>query len=261
MLNPHTRDLPTPFQLFRYITGSEHLHFGLFESLEEPIANAQERMMSRLLDLFPTQVAQVLDVGCGIGGTSVTLAQRDLRVVGFAPDEGLMTYARLLAKESGVAERTRFHAQGLFEFEPTEGDCFDVVISQESLQYIHPLEQTMACLRQRVRPGGRLIIGDQVLRDPRGKSMVQFHSSEDILALAQSNGFSLLSHDDITEQASLTPAVSVAKLVSEGPAILEYFGDPTGSLKHDLEVCIRNGKEEYEAYQNGQIGYELFSFE
>ena len=72
--------------------------------------------------------------------------------------------------------RVHFFDAGLFDYEPAKGVAYDVVLSQESLQYIHPLNKTMAVLRERVRHGGRLVIGDQVLRDPRGKNMVQFHS-------------------------------------------------------------------------------------
>lgn len=255
------RNLPTPFQMFRYMTGSEHLHFGLFEHVGETVSVAQDRMMRRVLSSFPSAVERVLDVGCGIGGTTCELAARGMYVVAFAPDQGLIDSGRALAEERGVSDHTEFYVAGLQDL-PRQGiEPFDVVLSQESLQYIHPLDETMGRLHDLLRPRGRLVIGDQVLRDPRGRASVQFHTSADILSEAASHGLSLLEHQDVTEMARHTGPVTLAILQQEKERIIEFFADQHPQIREDVEVCLRNGGEEAQWFVEGQIGYELFSFE
>ena len=217
--------------------------------------------MRPVLSLFPDVADRALDVGCGIGGTTCELADRGMHVVAFAPDQGLIESCRALAAERGVSEQTEFYVAGLHDL-PRQGiHPFDVVLSQESLQYIHPLDETMARLHDLLRPEGRLVIGDQVLRDPRGHSLVQFHTSADILAEAAAHELALLEHHDVTEMARHTGPVTLAILRQEKERIIEFFSDQHPQIREDVEVCLHNGGEEAQWFVEGRIGYELFSFE
>lgn len=254
------RVLPTPFQMFRYMTGSEHLHFGLFLSPDDDFAVAQDRNMQHLLRWIPVDAAKVLDVGCGIGGTSVTLAERGHHVTAFAPDQPLIDYGRALAAQRGVAARCQFFRATLQDV-PGNTEPFDVVLSQESLQYIHPLHWTMQRLFQLTKPGGRLVIGDQVLRAPEHRKHVQFHTSQDILAEAKAAGFVLVHHQDVTAMARHTVPVSLRLLRQLRPEILSFFATAHPDIEHHLDVCLHNGGIEAEWYLQGKIGYEHFAFD
>lgn len=254
------RRLPTPFQLFRYMTGSEHLHFGLFESPDEPMATAQERNMRLLLQRVPAAPSRVLDVGCGIGGTSVALAERGHRVLGIAPEPPLIDYARALAADRGVAGRCEFRAARLQDL-PADAGPFDVVLSQESLQYIHPLEEAMRRIAALTRPGGRVVVGDQVLRELRYRNLCQFHDSAGILAAAEAAGLRLVHHGDVTRQALHQVPVSLRILKHLRAEILEFFRPAHPDIEHHLDVCLRNGGVEGDYYWRGWIGYEHFAWD
>jgi len=255
--------LPTPFQIFRYVTGSEHLHFGLWKDPLDPrpdaIYRAQAHMTERLMKLLPDPPARLIDVGCGIGGTSVMLAERGFTTEGYAPSQGLIDYASALAATHGVAERCTF-GNLPFQEVPHPATPFDVAFSQESLQYIHPLEATVRKLWEFVRPGGRLVVGDQVLRVPEGKGHVQFHLSEDIRAEAEKVGFRLFHHEDVTAEAAPTVRRSLQFLEQHGEKIARLMEDVHPAIREDIRVCVDNGGQEATAYEQGQLGYELFAW-
>lgn len=253
--------LPTPYQIFRYMTRSEHLHFGLFRDRDEDFGAAQERMMQRLLELFPRDAKTVVDVGCGIGGTSCAMAERGLQVQAFAPEPGLIEYAKAVAAERGLADRTEFHACRLQEV-PRQGiGPFDVVITQESLQYLHPLGDTLQRFWSLLREGGRLVIGDQVLRSSEHREHVQFHIADEIRAQAEQVGFALAHHEDVTAMARHTGPVSLGILREQRDDLIALFEPLQPKIAEDLDVCLTNGAIEASWYDQGKMGYELFAFD
>src|SRR6516162_101923 len=66
-------DLATPF--YRLLWGP-HIHHGLWEGDESP-DDAQRRLIDRLAKSAALAAGQtVLDVGCGMGGSTIELARR-----------------------------------------------------------------------------------------------------------------------------------------------------------------------------------------
>jgi 2-polyprenyl-3-methyl-5-hydroxy-6-metoxy-1,4-benzoquinol methylase len=253
--------LETPFQIFRYMTGSEHLHFGLWDDANDPrpdaIARAQAAMTKLLSAHLPPAPARVIDVGCGIGGTAIDLAHKGYTVDALAPPVGLIRYANEEAAEQDVADKAKFFATGFLDV-PLPGEPYDIGLSQESLQYIHPLKSTLEHFHACIKPGGWLIVGDQVLRALEGRGMVQFHVSAEIRELAGEAGFELAHHQDITDLAKPTVNNAVRYLERHTPKIVEFFAADQPNIAADLQVCIDNGKQEAAAYEHGQLGYELF---
>lgn len=255
------RRLETPFQIFRYMTGSEHLHFGLWEDPDDlrpdAIARAQAAMTAKLSAHLPPPPARVIDVGCGIGGTAIGLAALGYTVDALAPPPGLIHYANEVAAEKGLGDKARFHAAGFLDV-PVPSEPYDVGLSQESLQYIHPLKSTLEHFHACIKPGGWLVVGDQVLRALEGRGMVQFHISEEIRDLANEAGFDLVHHEDITNLARPTVGNAVRYLERHAHALVEFFQADQPNIAADLQVCVDNGKQEAAAYAAGQLGYELF---
>ena len=83
--------------LYRMLWG-EHLHHGYWED-NESIARAQIQLMERLAEKAAIpRGAQVLDIGCGLGGSAFWLAdQYDCRVTGLTISP---VQARMATKES-----------------------------------------------------------------------------------------------------------------------------------------------------------------
>ncbi len=97
---------------------------------------------------------RVLDVGCGGGILSESMAQRGARVTGIDMGEMPLRVAELHTLESGVeVEYRRTPVETLAAEEP-EG--FDLITCMEMLEHVpHPASVVDACARL-VRPGGKV---------------------------------------------------------------------------------------------------------
>ncbi len=97
---------------------------------------------------------QVLDVGCGGGILSESMAGRGAEVMGIDLGEKALKVAQLHKLESGAAVNYRLVAvEALAEEQP---ESFDVVTCMEMLEHVpDPAAVVLACARL-VRPGGRV---------------------------------------------------------------------------------------------------------
>ena len=111
--------------------------------------------------------AAALDVGCGVGWSTIALARAfpALRVTGVDSDEASITDARRNAAGSDVADRVRFEVRGASE--PATGESVgaagsaDVVFFFEALHDMaHPVA-ALATARVALRPGGRVVVVDE----------------------------------------------------------------------------------------------------
>ncbi len=91
----------------------------------------------------PIEGRSVLDVGCGPGHYSITLAQRGAaRVVGIDFAEGMLQLATEHAKKVGVGERCKFMVADFYEYAPQE--LFDYVIVMGFMDYMPDPEKVVA---------------------------------------------------------------------------------------------------------------------
>lgn len=87
--------LPEPFNFYRLVLESDHLHFGVWpeDRPDLTLEEAQEVMFNELLGYFPDPPATVLDVGCGLGPSTFYLAKKGYDVTGIAPSNEIIDYA------------------------------------------------------------------------------------------------------------------------------------------------------------------------
>ncbi|GAA6034257.1 hypothetical protein JCM8097_003810 [Rhodosporidiobolus ruineniae] len=104
--------------------------------------------------LRPTDT--LLDVGCGPGSISCTLAQHVAKVTGIEHEsagEATLEGARLLAKDLDVADRVSFHFADALAL-PFEDNSFDVVYCHQVLQHV---PDPVGVLREMRRVSKRLV--------------------------------------------------------------------------------------------------------
>lgn len=108
--------------------------------------------------------ATVLDVGCGGGILSESMAQRGARVVGIDMAEASLQVARLHALESEVTLDYRHEtAEALAD---KEAGRYDVVTCLELLEHVPDPGQLVAACSKLVRPGGSCFFST-INRSPR----------------------------------------------------------------------------------------------
>lgn len=199
--------------LFHFFLGTRDLHYGLWEDdLELSVQNfpqAQKRYSEFLIEHFPEDVTDVLDVGCGAGGLASELIDRGYKVQGVSPSPLLSEAAQKTAGDSFVIHSGRFE-----EVEIPGGEKFDLVMFSESFQYID-LKQSIRKAKSLLRPGGHILICDFFKRDNvPGKTVIGGgHPYARFQAELDASGLQTVHDIDITQQTA--PNLDLVHLMGE----------------------------------------------
>ncbi len=107
---------------------------------------------------------QVVDVGCGGGILSESMAKRGAEVVGIDMGEAPLGVARLHTLESGVkVDYRHMTAEALADASPAS---FDIVTCMELLEHVPDPSSTVAACARMVRPGGHVFFST-INRNPK----------------------------------------------------------------------------------------------
>lgn len=105
----------------------------------------------------------VLDSGCGLGGTAVTLAQQyGVNVSGVTICESHVPLAQQWAEEQEVGDLVKFYHGDFMEL-PFPDATFDVVVNQESFCYATDRLAYLRGVSRVLKPGGRWQMLDFIL--------------------------------------------------------------------------------------------------
>jgi SAM-dependent methyltransferase len=140
------------------------LHFGY----EQPGEKGHAASLLALNHVMAEHVAmrrgeRVFDAGCGVGGTSLWLAEEyDAEVVGVNLVDDHVERARRYARERGHRGNIRFE-QADYTATGFDPDDFDIVWAQESA--CHTPDKPGFCTEaaRLLRPGGRIVMAEYVL--------------------------------------------------------------------------------------------------
>jgi SAM-dependent methyltransferase len=220
--------LDAALSLARWLTGAEHLHYGLWDGLAPVAANlgpAQEAYTAHLLSFLPRGALRILDVGGGAGATAARLIALGHSVEIVVPSPLLADRCRANAPDAVV------HACRLEDY--TGEDVFDVVLFSESWQYI-PQESSFSVAAARLAPGGTLLIAD-VFRSGhydgvgRIRKVGGGHRLSSFRAALADQPFEVTAEDDITDRAA--PSIDVEQ------GLYAVIGDAL--LRIDAELAAR----------------------
>ena len=160
-------DLSTLF--YRLLWGP-HIHHGFWEADESPLV-AQVQLTQRLAARAGIVGGErVLDVGCGMGGSSIHLARTNgCRVTGITLSPLQRRWAGFASRWHGVQRRTEFRCADA-EAIALAAKTFDVVWSIECTEHLFDKPRFFANAASWVKPGGRIAIcawlaGDKLDRD------------------------------------------------------------------------------------------------
>ena len=146
---------------------SQALHYGFWSpgvrNLPEALRE-ENRWLADRLELRAGSV--VLDAGCGVGGSSLYLAQRfGCRVVGITLSTEQLQLCRENARAAGLQDRVSFE---LMDFQHTrfEAGSFDAAWFIESFCHSPDKAALLREMHRVLRPGGQLIVADYFRREP-----------------------------------------------------------------------------------------------
>jgi tocopherol O-methyltransferase len=137
------------------------IHYGYWEQGIRNHGAALTNMNRVLADFAGIEAdAHVLDAGCGIGGSSLWLAeQRGARVTGITLSASQVALARSSAAQRGMIERVDFQVAD-FCATPFPDQSFDVVWGIESICHALDKRAFIAEAVRLLKPGGRLVCAD-----------------------------------------------------------------------------------------------------
>ncbi|MDX2273222.1 MAG: methyltransferase domain-containing protein [Cyanobacteriota bacterium] len=139
----------------------EHMHHGYYP-LGDPRPErrqAQIDLIDRLLEWCEVKnPQQILDLGCGIGGSSLVLAERfQAQVTGITLSPIQAKRATSRAQEKGLSTQTQFYVADALEM-PFPAGSFDFVWSLESGEHMPDKAKFLAECHRVLKPGGRLLL-------------------------------------------------------------------------------------------------------
>ncbi len=124
---------------------------------------------TRIAEMVAAPGRRVLDVGCGTGGVALACAARGADVIGVDRDPGMLEVARTKTTPglSGKLEWIELGAAEIGDRIPEAS--LDAAVACLSFSELSRDEQAyvLAVLRTRLRPGGDLVLADEVV--PQGR--------------------------------------------------------------------------------------------
>ncbi|MDP8964238.1 MAG: methyltransferase domain-containing protein [Cyanobacteriota bacterium] len=140
----------------------EHMHHGYYGSTGKEKKNRRQAQIDLIEEFLNWggvgQAEQILDVGCGIGGSSLYLAQKfNARAVGITLSPVQASRATQRAQEAGLAAEVQFQVADALDM-PFADDTFDFVWSMESGEHMPDKEKFLAECYRVLKPGGTFLM-------------------------------------------------------------------------------------------------------
>lgn len=242
----------------------DHIHHGYWEDGESPAA-AQEKLIARLAEraAIPPS-SHVLDVGCGLGGSSFWLVRRlGCTVQGITLSPAQCAMASTRAREEGLVERVSFAVADANRLE-LPAESFDAVWVIECSEHLTDKADFLRRTARVLRPGGRLALCAWLANegnDPNGlvgevcRAMLcpSLASLGEYVGWVEAAGFVDVQGEDVTQR--------VQKTWDHCLTILEH-PDVRNVLPH-LDAATRDFLGVFatmrRAYATGAMGYGMFT--
>jgi tocopherol O-methyltransferase len=255
-------DLATPF--YRLLWGP-HIHHGYWEASESP-RRAQVQLIERLATLAGISSGNyLLDVGCGMGGSSIHLAKtRGCRALGLTISPLQRYWAAASARCRGAGRHTRFRCADA-EHVDLPPHAFDVVWSVECTEHLFDKRAFFARAAAWLKPAGSMAIcawlaGDsldearsrQVYDVCQGFFCPSLGSRQDYVDWMTSAGLRVTVAEDWTERVAKTWEICRQRVARSRVRALAALIDRHSVLFLDRFDTILS------AYRSGAMKYGCF---
>ena len=140
----------------------EHMHHGYYGATGKEKKDRRQAQIDLIEELLIWagigQAENILDVGCGIGGSSLYLAQKfNASATGITLSPVQATRATQRAQDANLTSRVQFQVADALEM-PFPDDSFDFVWSMESGEHMPQKEKFLAECYRVLKPGGTFLM-------------------------------------------------------------------------------------------------------
>jgi len=152
---------------YYHVWGGEDIHVGIYQSEDEPIFNASQRTVQKMLSMVSglDENSKVLDLGAGYGGAARYLAlETGCKVWCYNLSEKENERNREKNQKLGLDKLIEVH-QGNFEQINFEDETFDVIWSEDSLLHSNRKKVVFEEAYRVLKPGGDFIYTDPMQSD------------------------------------------------------------------------------------------------
>jgi len=158
----------------RYDAGMRLLTFGRID-------RAYDRLASRV-----DAGARVLDIGCGTGALALRAAKRGAQVKGIDVSAGMLEVAAQRAREAGLGSSVELEEMGVALLDGESDASYDAVMSGLCFSELSDDEigYALAQIRRILRPGGLLLLADEVRPRKRSSRIAATFVRAPLMALA-----------------------------------------------------------------------------
>jgi len=227
----------------------DYLHFGVFDHPDEPVLRAQQRASDLLWQALPAP-GRVLEVGIGVGTTLARLWREGWQPLGITPEAAQIEVAR---KRHGPDLPLR--CARLEELDAAAG-AFDVLLFQESAQYVAPLDLFAAAERLLADGPAHIVVMDEFALTRREAAHWGLRHRDHFVALAERFGWTLDRSVDLSQAVQPTIAYLLDGLRRKKPDLLASL--PVTLAQFDeLDAALRRVQQ---LYATGVQGYALLRF-
>ncbi len=244
-------------------------HYGLWGPETKTDQEGLLRANKTLVDGCDLGVGKrVLDAGCGIGGTAITLAENyGITVTGLTNCEPHIEVAQEQAKKRGVDHLVDFH-YGDFMNMPFAEASFDFVLNHESFCYAHDKLAYLQGVFRVLRPGGRWQALEGLLSgEPMSEAQEQMHTAaqmgwrmpplenwRDVIADLGKAGFVDIYNRDVSTEA----AVSTER-IHQGWLLFSFLA-PNSNVPNQASKEFMDASINYDqGLREGVFSYQLVS--
>jgi tocopherol O-methyltransferase len=208
--------------LYKYGPGPRvHFHMGLFASGATPNTTVSQRVLKRRIvesqeaivahaarswGAHEAPPADVLDIGCGLGGGSLYWAQEHgARVTGLTVAGEHVPVIEELARQAGVADLVAPRLADVHDYVPDRQ--YDAAYANESSGYMDR-ERLFEVVAKSLRPGGWFGIQEHFICRPEwtefidGYYKTRLGTLPEYISAAEAAGFELEQDEDVTDRVA-----------------------------------------------------------
>ncbi len=207
-------DLASPY--YEKLWG-KHIHHGYWLTGKENKEVAAQNLIELLITKSELKHnSKVLDVGCGIGGTSIYLARKygcDVTGITISPIQVEM--ASKAAAELSIKNKPKFQVEDANNI--TLNDKFDIIWSVEMISHLNDRKNLFKRASELLKPGGKMCITDWLADDNISKAeytkyiepiekgmLVSLPTLSEYKDHIDKNEFRLVYYEDISKQVAKT---------------------------------------------------------